>query len=136
MRYRDLRDYLAEATPQDTFGYIEWVAGPDWSVDQSTGQTVVLTRMGGDGMSIEGLFDGVGYQVLVIGEQNDYDSAERLADHIDALLRATYTRNIGTTRVSHTRRIGSPPTAVLVDDAIRTHFVCSYVIDVGLTPIP
>lgn len=136
MLYRDLRDWLKAQTPESTFGYIEWIPGTEWDVDQSVGKTVVLTRTGGDGLGTEGLTDGIGYQVLVIGDQRDYDSAEELAMHIDSLLRSAHSQRISGVWVTHIRRVGSPPTASFTDDAIRTHFVCSYIVDVGLARTP
>ena len=140
MRYRELVDWLSGLTPEATFGYIEWVAGTEWDVDQSVGQTVVLTRIGGDGLSVEGLIDGVGWQVLTIRDQRDYEGGENLALHIDSILRSAHSQRIGDpvtgTWITHARRIGSGPTASYVDDAVRTHFVCSYIVDVGLATAP
>lgn len=134
MRSKTLLEWLQARTPDYAFGYIEWVMGTEWDEDQSTGQTVVLTRIGGPGLGTEGATDAIAYQVRAIGDQRDYDSAEVLADHIDSLLRAAHSQKIGDTWVTHMRRVGSPPIASMTDDSIRTHFVCSYVIDVGLAP--
>lgn len=92
---------------------------------------VVLTPVSGPGRQTDGLTEVVGWQARSVGEQRDYNSAEDLAWRIDDLFNAMN----GTTTVENVRvisgyRLGSPPTLLMVDDAERHHFVCSYLLSV------
>lgn len=88
-------------------------------------------RLEGTGLSVEQLFDGMGFQVEVQGKQNDYASAEALAYAIDAALIGNGgSRSIGGKWVLSAQRFSGGPTDLEVDDAERHHLVATYVLDV------
>lgn len=91
---------------------------------------VLLTPYGGTGPNTEELFDGAGWQVKVVSEQGDYDSGEDLALLIDQYLRFLPSGTYHDEYVTSFQRSGGRPAALSVDDGDRTHFVCSYIIDV------
>lgn len=93
---------------------------------------VVLTRYGGPGLDADGAIDDVSWQVRSIGRQNDYDSAETIADAIDIAFISHYSRHVGGVWVPRIRRVGGAPAPLMVDSGDRTHFVCSYVVSVEL----
>lgn len=104
------------------------------------GKCVVLTLTGGPGtLTEEGAFTAVSFQVRSIGEQNDPDSAEKLAWDLDRLFRAVPTQTVQVpadpapvlVRLMSVARSGSPPSPLMVDDADRHHFVASYIATVG-----
>ena len=93
------------------------------------GRYVVLTPYGGPGLELEGVMDGRSWQVRVVGKQNDYNDAETIADAIDVGILSVTTGNIGGVHVAGTQRVGGAPNALLKDDAERTHFICSYIVN-------
>lgn len=104
--------------------------GPELPDDP--GKIVVWTRYGGPGEELEGVMDGISWQARVIGGQGDYESAESAADALDVALLSVGTQTVGGTRVSGVRRVGGAPNPLMVDDADRTHMVCSYIVSTEL----
>lgn len=90
---------------------------------------ILLTRYDGAGLSVDDLFDAVGWQVKVVGEQYDYEVAEDLAVRLDNYLRRLHSGRYSGQWVASVARAGGGPSALMVDDADRTHFVCSYFTD-------
>lgn len=128
MRYRDLRDWLAGGLLLTKFSGTPFFPGPDIAPDTAD-RYVMLTREGGPGEDVEGLLDGVGYQVMAVGHQRDYDDAEELALLLDQMVRSGgYTRTLSTgLRLINAQRTGSPPSPLEQDEADRFRFTCSYI---------
>lgn len=104
--------------------------GPDLPDDP--GKFVLWTRYGGPGEELEGVLDGVAWQARVVGDQNDYNSAENAADALDVALLSLFSQHIAGIWVSTVRRVGGAPNSLMVDDADRTHMVCSYIVSTEL----
>lgn len=100
--------------------------GPDLPT-QEANSYVVLSRYGGPGLSGgEGALDGFSWQVRTVGRQGAYEEAEGIADAIDIAWISHMSGKIGGLHVVEINRVGGPPAVLMVDDAERTHFVCSY----------
>lgn len=132
MKFDDLKGFIQEVVldqnPEFSRAYIE----PGPQIPDYPGLGIVLSRYGGPGLEIEGLFDNRAWQVRVIGEQDDYNSVEDLADHIDLALLSRIPGMMGSRRVLDVTRVGGSPSVLMYDDADRVHFVCSYVGSVQL----
>jgi len=100
------------------------VPGPD--DPDVPGSYIKITRTGGPGTEMEDLLDIIEIQFECVGEQFDYDSAERIALEVDVLLQRLTMTYVGGARVISVWRVGSAPAPLLVDDAQRHHFACSY----------
>lgn len=101
--------------------------GPD---DPNTAtQFVKITRGPGLGLTSEMMFDQQVFDVEVAGKQGDYDSAEDLAHRIDRYFLRFESQNVDGARILPGGR-GGGPSVLLVDDARRWHFVCSYTLHV------
>lgn len=105
---------------------------PGPSLPDIPGRFIMLTRYGGPGEHFEGVLDQIAWQVRVAGLQNDYDDAESIADAIDVAFLSIHSQYIDGNWVSGVQRVGGAPNPLLKDDAERTHFVCSYIIDTAL----
>lgn len=97
------------------------------------GRFIVLTRYGGPGEHFEGILDQIAWQVRVAGLQNQYDDAETIADAIDRALLEVGSQEVNGLWVSGVQRSGGAPNPLLKDNADRTHFVCSYIVDTAMT---
>lgn len=93
---------------------------------------VIWTRYGGPGLILDGTADDRSWQARCVGRQGDYGSAEALADLIDLHMVSHYSSEVEGVWVSGIQRVGGAPTALLTDDAERTHFVCSYIVSVEM----
>lgn len=122
IRFAAVRDWLR---PQLSNNAAVVVPGPD--DPDSPGAYVKLTRTGGSEMELEGLLDMVEWQAESVGDQFDYDSAEQIALEVDALFLGASNLTMGGVRVVSVWRTGGSPAPLLVDDATRHHFVCSYI---------
>lgn len=144
MRYSDARTWLLARFGD--FGYPDYQGptvhpGPTSAtqlVQAESGAMVFLTVGGGAGLTTETLYDRPFIVVRVIGEQEDYDGAERLAHDIDdALLAIASPTMVGDARVLYVTRSGSGPS--LLDYNGRYSFQCSYVAEasrtVGTAPV-
>lgn len=92
------------------------------------GRMLVLTRAPGPGLMLEHQYDAVMVTCRTVGEQDDYDDAEALADVIDTLMLADSNVLVGDTPALYVRRAGAGPVPVMQDRSRRTHFQCSYAI--------
>ena len=96
----------------------------------SPNELVFLTLGGGAGMTTEGLFDQPFLSVRAIGRQNDFTGAENLAYFLDAGLLAFDSNGIiGNAPVLRVARSGGAPALLMMDDASRYHFTCSYIVE-------
>lgn len=124
MRLRSLIDELREFL-DDPMLIIE--PGPD---DPNTATHFVkITRGPGLGLTAELAFDQYVYDVEVAGRQGDYDSAEDLAHKVDRFFLRFESQSVDGIRVLPGGR-GGGPSVLLIDDAKRWHFVCSYTLHV------
>lgn len=98
-------------------------------LDKLSPQAMVFATVGnGSGLELEQTYDGVFVVARVLGPQNDFESAERLALDIDTLLlRVNSPARIGSTRVLSVQRSGGRPQLVDYDDSNRYHFQTTYI---------
>lgn len=129
-------DFAKQMLQDRIDSYLVVTSGPELPPSMPN-RCVVMTLTGGPGtLTEEGAFEQISFQVRCIGEQNDYDSAEGLAFAVDRLFRAVPTQTIPVADADPVRllslvRSGPPPSALMVDDADRHHFVASYIATVG-----
>lgn len=128
MRYSQYRDFLLAGLVGTDWEDVFMHPGPD---DENTppGRFVMLTVIGGPGFNTEMIFDGKSFQVMVAGEQNDFDDAEGLAYKIDEINVSSPSQAIGGLWSPQIYRQGGPPTPLIVDDADRHRWTCNYVVD-------
>jgi len=134
MRYAILRDFLMaflagrEWDPMPTF-----VPGPGTdanALDVTPDRLVMLTFGSGAGLSVEQVFDRPIVQVRAAGNQSDYDDGERLAYDLDrGMLSVDSSRDIGGVWVTGITRVGGNPQLLLIDDADRANFTCTYAME-------
>lgn len=93
---------------------------------------IMWSRYGGPGLDDTDFMDDISWQARVVGRQNKYNEAETIADLIDVALLSIHSSHIGGVWVTRVQRVGGAPTVLEVDDADRTHFVCSYIIGTEL----
>jgi hypothetical protein len=140
MRFETLKRYLHDNLLGTVWENVYIHPGPD-DENVPPGAFILATRVGGPGMNTEYAIDGVGYQLVCTGDQHNFESAESLAFTVDAIMMNSYSQSIVT--VEHADptpnevewlvgiyRQGGGPVPLIVDDAERTRFVCSYIIDV------
>ena len=113
-------------------GMDDWSVYPGPDLPAIPSKFVVCSPYGGPGTDLDGAIDQRSWQFRVVGGQNDFESAEAAADAIDIAFLSHYARKVQGTWVPQIQRAGGAPAVLLVDDAERTHFVCSYIIDVAL----
>jgi Bacteriophage minor capsid protein len=139
LAYVDVETYVS--VQLTTLGYSRlpvFTPGPatDLNVqDLSPNEIVIITVGGGAGMDSELLFDRPGVQIRTIGRQDDYNSAEALAQAVDKTMGdmgiyASATRTINGKRVLSIVRTGGAPSLLLKDDGDRYHFTCNYIWEV------
>lgn len=140
LTYSKLRDIIKTNLPPeweaDNPSKVWFWEGPDVP-DQPANYTVTLTVEDGLGLMLDGVLDNVAYQVHITGKQSLPQTAQEFANAVDkTLLNLIPGRHDGTLIVS-IYRVGGAPSHFEIDDAERTHFVCSYYFDVesGLQPI-
>lgn len=112
----------------DAAGYpnVQIYPGPELPT-QDPNSYVVLSRYGGTGLDGgEGALDGFSWQARVVGGQDKYEEAEGIADAVDIGWISHMSGMIGNVWVVEISRVGGPPSVLMVDNAERTHFVCSY----------
>lgn len=98
-------------------------------VKKSPQQLIFATLGSGPGLQTEQTYDRIMLTIRITGRQNDYSSAENLAQWIDlALLGVNGNAVMGTCHVLGVNRTGGPPQPIDYDDADRTNFQCSYVV--------
>lgn len=111
-------------------------ASYDGKIPDMPDNTVIVTRNGGPGESLDGYVDTVSFQLRTIGPQRDAIAAETTAWDLDFMLcppppESLRAGLIGTQQVVKVTRQGSPPTRDRTDTASRTHLVCSYLLSVS-----
>lgn len=123
-----VRDHLSRVFPT-----VPVEIGPD--LPEYPGEFLLITPTGGPGLQTDGYTDVHSFQVRAVGDQNDYDSAERLAVLADLnLLRlGMNSQEAFDTWVVSISRSGGSPTVLMRDEAERHHFVASYLVEVDST---
>lgn len=117
----------------DEAGYTKTAIYPGPVLPDIPGSFVVLTPYGGPGLELgEGVLDGRSWQARCVGEQNDYESAEGIANAIDIRFISLPSSKVEGVWVTEIRRVGGAPSPLMTDDADRTHFVGSYTASVEL----
>lgn len=118
----------------DTFkteqGFDQYEVYPGPNDPRIPGPYILLTGYEGPGLNTDDLFDAQAWQIKVVGDQYDYEGAENVAGLLDRYLRRLYSGQYGEQWVTSIYRSGGSPSPLLVDDANRTHFVCSFITDV------
>lgn len=125
---RDFVRQIMDLAPAGVYAAVHIYPGP--KLPDDPGRYVMLTRYGGSGLEVDGVFDGKGWQVRVVSKQNDYDSGEALSDWIDDFFTNLPSGKVGDLWVTGIQRVGGAPSPLMLDDADRTHFVCSYIASV------
>lgn len=99
------------------------------SLQKKSPGPIVFAEVGnGAGIVLENLYDQVFINIRVLGPQNDYDGAERLAYEIDRLfLSLDGNGTIGNTRVLYVARTGGAPQLIDFDESQRYHFQTTYI---------
>ena len=106
--------------------------GSDLVVQDLTPDTmIIITLTPGAGLDSEELFDRAGIQVRTIGPQEDYDTAEKLAQAVDkALIAIDHSQQINGKRTLSVTRAGGAPALMPIDNGDRYHFTCNYIWEV------
>lgn len=127
MKFTTLQAHVTDAIKASAFAKKKVAVLPGPEDPSIPGRFVLLSRLGGPGLQVEGLIDGVGYQIKSVGNQNSYQESEDLALLIDKWLIETPSSMVHGEWVVGIARVGSAPVPLFVDNADRTHFVCNYV---------
>lgn len=111
---------------------VEVLQGPE--LPDTPNPYVLLTFYGGVGFTTAGAFDRQTLQARCVGFQLNPSSARELAMRVDSLLTDIHSVRLGVGPSApwclEIARVGGGPTALLVDDADRTHYTCNYAIEV------
>lgn len=131
--FAQMEGYVRAILTAGGFPEAKWSIEPGPKIPSIPTSFVLLSPYGGPGEDLEGVLDQRSWQVRVVGEQNDYIGAEAAANAIDiAFLSHLSHEKIDGQKVTSIQRVGGPPSVLMVDDADRTHFVCSYTFSVAL----
>jgi hypothetical protein len=99
--------------------------------DQSPTSMVIINLTPGAGLDSEQVFDQAGLYIRTIGDQNDYDGAEKLAQDCDrALIAIDTSQKINGKHTLSIQRAGGAPALLLQDDGDRYHFTGNYIWEV------
>lgn len=124
--YAIAKEFTAEILTAADYPNVPIYPGPTLPTTEPNSY-VVLSRYGGTGLEGgEGALDGFSWQARVVGGQGKYEEAEGIADAIDIGWISHMSGTIGDVWVVEISRVGGPPSVLMVDDAERHHFVCSY----------
>lgn len=124
--YSIAKDFTREILDAANYPKTKIYPGPDLPTTDPNSY-VVLSRYGGNGLDGgEGALDGYSWQARVVGKQDRYEEAEGIADAVDIGWISHMSGKIGGIHVVEITRVGGPPSVLMVDNAERTHFVCSY----------
>lgn len=111
--------------------------GPD--IPDDPGTMLVVTMLPGAGFLMEQALDAPAFQVRTIGPQANADAARALAEAVDgAFTAAVWPRTLTDPVTSSTRHVvtvhrsGGRPAQDRVDNAQRTHWVCTYVAEIAV----
>jgi hypothetical protein len=99
---------------------------------------VAITKGGGPGLTLDGLFDVIVFIIQCRGGENNLPDAETISDEIDDIFLGNHSiarsENflIGDLWISQMSRVGGGPTQlVLPDSQSRWTFSCSYLVNVS-----
>lgn len=136
LTYSDVENWLSNSIEQAEI-FPSGVALPTFSpgpynasqLSSVSPQDIVFISVGGGaGLTTELLFDRPFISIRVVGRQNDFRSAEKLAHLVDLLfLGVDSNQKIGTTPVLSITRTGGGPQMLELDSADRYHYSCSYI---------
>lgn len=113
--------------------YADWMIFPGPELPEFPGKFILLTPYGGPGLELDGVLDARSWQVRCVGPQTIYTDVEDVANLVDiAFLSHTSDQKIGGLAVPEIQRVGGAPAPLMVDDAERVHFACSYIASVEL----
>lgn len=134
MRYSDIQTFVAEGLAAKGYSGSQmplFDPGPFTIArlqNKTPGSMVFLVVGNGLGLAMEGILDRPFVVVRVLGPQNDYDSAERLAyDVDDVLLSVGGNTLVGTAKTLFITRTGGSPQLVDFDPGDRYHFQQTYI---------
>jgi hypothetical protein len=103
--------------------------GPELPADPNT--CLVVTWTTGPGFQLEQALDTPAFQVRVMGPQGNPDQARILAENVDrSFTRHVWPAMLGELYVVEIRRAGGTPAVDRLDNADRTHYVCTYLADI------
>lgn len=127
LKFGSIKQYLYDEGLQPT---VAVERGPE--LPDIPGPYVLITFYGGFGFTTAGAFDRQTFQARCVGFQFDPDSARELSARVDhAFCRQQSSHMVlGGVFVLEVARVGGAPTALLVDDSDRTHYICNYAIEV------
>lgn len=102
------------------------IKGPQ--LPPNPGRFVLVSSTSGPGLDSEEIVDTQGFQLRVVGDQHDYESAEDLAWNLDReIIRfGAHSKMVDDTWVVSIKRAGSAPSVLEQDEAFRWHLVCTY----------
>lgn len=123
MRYSTIKAIIEPMLQAD---FPKAVVYPGPAMPENPSMAVILTPFGGGAQEVDGLIDAVNWQVRAVGYQNNFESAEDLAWAVDTVLIGLRSGQHGGVHVVSFPRLGGPPSVLMVDNADRHHFVCSY----------
>lgn len=109
-----------------------WKVYPGPKLPDIPGSFILASAYGGPGEDLEGVLDGRAWQIRCVGPQTIYTDVEAVANVIDIAFLSWLPQDVSVTKVTSIQRVGGAPAALMVDEAERVHFVCSYVLSVGL----
>ena len=111
--------------------------GPDLPDDP--GAMLVITMLPGAGFLMEQALDAPAFQVRTVGPQGNPEAASALAKAVDGAFTAeVWPRTLMDPETGESRRVvivhrsGGGPAQDRVDNAQRTHWVCTYVAEIAV----
>lgn len=131
MLNKDLRTWLESGLPDLVFR-----AGPKQDEDE-TDAYILVTPLPGGPMTLEERAEQPSFQIRSIGEQssgdnNDgLDTAEVNAFRVDRFILTAFRPVIGGVPAIRLFRAGGSPAPLEMDDADRTHVVCTYGVEIA-----
>jgi len=133
MRFSQIRDFTQAVMDANNWDDVKIFPGPN--LPDVPNRHIVWTPYGGPGLEVDGVFDARSWQFRAVGKQGNYESAEEIAIALDLALIAHQSSRVGGVGgpwVPSIQRVGGAPAALVLDNADRTHFVCSYIASVEL----
>lgn len=97
------------------------------------GRVIVVNMQQGPGITLDGLFDIVGFSIRCRGGENNYQDAENIALDVDSILLASPTSfEIGDVRVLGIGRTGGAPQVLPFTDTENRYIAtCNYYAEVS-----
>lgn len=128
LRAGDLKDWIRDRLQAD-LRKCHFVVGP--YIPDEPDEVCIVTKTGGSGAEMDGLFDNYTFQIRYRGQQEHFESAEDGAMLVDHVLRSAENVSIAGVPGLAFRRTGGPPDPDAPDDGGRTAFICNYVLTIG-----